>query len=126
MIQVGTKLKVIDNSGAKDVSCIGVLSKYRQRYAFLGDVITVSIQNLRSQRKVDSKVKKGEVLKALVLYTKSSIKNKFSNLYFFENSVILLNKQNKLVGTRIFGPLPKMLRYSKHMRLVSLSSGILF
>lgn len=126
MIQVGSYLKVIDNSGAREVSCIGVLPKYRQRYAFLGELITVSVKKLRTRRRVTSKVKKGDVLKAIIVRTKNGLKSKNSQLFFFENSVVLLNNQNKLIGTRIFGPVPKSLRYTKHMRLVSLANGLIY
>jgi large subunit ribosomal protein L14 len=84
MIQNGTYLNVIDNSGAKNVCCIKVSPGYRNRYASIGDVITVSVKNLRTKRRATSKVKKGEVLKALVVRTKAPVKD-YSNktLTFF-------------------------------------------
>lgn len=124
MIQVGTNLKNIDNSGAKIVTCIGCLSGYKQRYASFGDIITVSVQKLRKRRRTLVKVKKGQVLQALIIRTKKVL-TKSSNLFFFENSVILLNKQKKLVGTRIFGCLPKILRYSKYLRVTFLARGLI-
>ena len=126
MIQSGTYLNVIDNSGAKDVCCIQVLAGYRRRYACAGDLIVVSVKNLRTKRRSSSKIKKGEVTRAIVVRTKSSL-NHFSgeSLNFFENSVVLLNNQNKPMGSRIFGSLPKLFRYTKHLRLVSLSSGLI-
>ena len=104
MIQSGTYLNVIDNSGAKDVCCIKVSKGYRRRYAFIGDVITVSVKSLRSKRKATSKVKKGDVIKALVVRTKTS-KRDFSGktLGFLENSVVLLTNQSKPIGSRVFG-----------------------
>jgi len=75
MIQTNTYLNVIDNSGAKNVSCIKVAPGYKKRYASIGDIITVSVKNLRSKRRATSKVKKGEVLKALVVRTKSNLKD---------------------------------------------------
>lgn len=127
MIQAGTFLNVIDNSGAKNVSCIKVLSGYRRRYAGVGDLIVVSVKNLRTKRRSTSKIKKGEMSKAVVVRTKSTIKS-FSGerLNFFENSAVLLNNQKKPLGTRIFGSLPKTFRFTKYLRLVSLSAGIVF
>ena len=127
MIQVGTVLNVIDNSGAKKVICIKVMPGCKRRYAFIGNLIMISIRNLRTKRKATSKVKKGEIYKALVVRTKNCIR-KFSgeNIKFFENSVVLLNKQNKFIGTRIFGALPISFRYTKYLRVLSLSSGTVF
>lgn len=126
MIQSGSFLSVIDNSGAKSVICIKVLSGYKRRYAFVGDLIMVSIKNLRSQRRASSKAKKGEIYKALVVRIKTKVKIFNSDTYsFFENSVVLLSKQNKCVGTRVFGILPKSFRFSKFLKIVSISSGVL-
>ena len=124
MIQKGTYLNVIDNSGAKDVCCIQVLKGYRKRYATIGDIIIVSIKSLRLKRRSLSKIKKGEVSKALVVRTKVS-KNSYSfeSSNFFENSVVLLSRQNKLLATRIFGVVPKYFRHTKFLRIVSLASG---
>lgn len=126
MIQVSTILNVIDNSGARKACCIKVISGYRRRYAYIGDLIIVSIKSLRTRRKSTSKVKKGEIYKALVVRTKPKTKN-FSgeSISFFENSIILLNKQNKLIGTRVFGSLPAQFRYTKYLRVVSLSAGLI-
>jgi large subunit ribosomal protein L14 len=126
MIQNGTYLNVIDNSGAKVVYCIQVKGGYKKRYANIGDIITVSIKALRSKRRSTSKVKKGEVLKALVVRTKSGLTD-YSNksTKFFENSVILLNNNKRPIGTRIFGVLPKLFRYTKHLKIASLSSGLI-
>lgn len=126
MIQSGSFLNVIDNSGAKIVCCIKVLAGYRRRYAFLGDLILVSIKTLRTKRRSTAKVKKGEISKALIVRSKSKLK-KFSGemLSFYENSVILLNLQNKPVATRIFGSLPKNFRYTKFLRIGSLSAGLI-
>jgi len=125
MIQVGTYLNVIDNSGAREASCIKVLSGYRRRYAFIGDLIVVSVKSIRSKRKVSSKAKKGEIFRALVVKTKTR-KTFFSgdSISFLQNSIVLLTKQNKLIGTRIFGSVPKNLRYTKFLRVASLSSGL--
>lgn len=125
MIQKGTFLKVIDNSGAKNVCCIRIVSNQKYRYAYTGDILLVSVKNLRAKRRFASKVKKGQLIRALVVRTKK--KNSYfsgDNLSFFENSVILLKKNNKLIGTRIFGLLPRSLRYSQYTRLLALSAGI--
>ena len=125
MIQKGTFLKVIDNSGAKNVCCIRIVSNQKYRYAYTGDILLVSVKKLRAKRRFASKVKKGQLVRALVVRTKKKI-SYFSgdNLSFFENSVILFKKNNKLIGTRIFGLLPRSLRYSQYMRLLALCAGI--
>jgi large subunit ribosomal protein L14 len=125
MIQKGTFLKVIDNSGAKNVCCIRIVSNQKYRYAYTGDILLVSVKKLRAKRRFASKVKKGQLVRALVVRTKK--KNSYfsgDNLSFFENSVILLKKNNKLIGTRIFGLLPRSLRYSQYMRLLALCAGV--
>jgi large subunit ribosomal protein L14 len=125
MIQKGTFLKVIDNSGAKSVCCIRIVSNQKYRYAYTGDILLVSVKKLRANRRFASKIKKGQLIRALVVRTKKKT-SYFSgdNLSFFENSVILLKKNNKLIGTRIFGLLPRSLRYSQYMRLLALCAGI--
>ena len=127
MIQSGTYLNVIDNSGAKDVCCIKVSTGYRRRYSFVGDVIVVSVKSLRSKRKSTSKVKKGDVVKALVVRTKSKKKD-FSGktLSFLENSVVLLNNQYKPIGSRVFGTLPKTFNFSKYLKVSSISSNTIY
>ncbi len=124
MIQVGTFVKVIDNSGAKLGFCIRILnSGYNQRYAKIGSTILVSIKALRSVKNL--KVKKGDIHKAVVIKTKSKIKT-FSYNYknYYENSVILLNKQNKALGTRIFSKIPQTIKYTKFLKLTTLSLGV--
>jgi large subunit ribosomal protein L14 len=126
MIQKGTCLNVVDNSGAKIVRCIQVVKGYRNRYANIGDIIIVSIQSLRIKRRVTTKVKKGDVCKALIIRTKSSLKNyDLEELKFFNNDVVLLSRQDKLFATRVFGLVPKIFRFSKYLRIVSLSSGFI-
>ena len=127
MIQKGSKLCVIDNSGARFVSCIHVSGGYRRRYAFTGDTIVVSVKKLRNQRKLLSKVKKGEIIKALIIRTKTGLKSySAEHLTFKENSVVLFSKQNKLIGTRLFGTIPSHFRYTRHLKLVSLASGFAY
>jgi|TARA_B110000879_G_scaffold211401_1_gene304003 large subunit ribosomal protein L14 len=126
MIQNGTYLNVIDNSGAKIVGCIQVKNGFKKRYASMGDIIVVSVKSLRNKRRITSKVKKGEVLKALIVRTKSRIKESSNkSINFFENSVILLTNNNRPLGTRIFGVLPKFFRFTKHFKIASLSAGLI-
>jgi len=126
MIQKGTYFKVVDNSGAKKACCIHVSGGYRKRYGKTGDVVVVSIKSLRAKRREVSRIKKGDVLKALIVKTKV-FRPSYSqeSVSFFENSVVLLNNQNKLIGTRVFGPIEKTFRYTKYLRILSLASGVI-
>jgi len=118
MIQKGSVLTVIDNSGANKVCCIQVFSGYRKRYGFIGDSLVVSIKSLRAKRRESSKLKKGDVVKALIVRTKKVKKSfGFQSTIFFENSVILLSRQNKFLGTRVFGLVPSSLRYGKYLKV---------
>lgn len=126
MIQQQTILKVSDNSGAKTVKCIRVLGGFKKKYAKLGDSIIVSIQQLRNKSKNTSKVKKGEVYKALIIRTKTPYKKKDgSQMWFSENSVVLINKQENPISTRIIGPIPKLLKKKKFQKFISMSSGLI-
>ena len=126
MIQQQTILKVADNSGAKTAKCIKVLGGFKKRYAKLGDIIVVSIQQLRNKSKKTSKVSKGEVFRALVIKTKKQCKRKDGSMFLLqENSIVLINKQGNPVGTRILGPMPKLLKKKKFMKLISLSVGLI-
>lgn len=122
MIQKGTYINVADNSGAKMASCIRVCTAKKLK-ATLGDTILVSIKSLRSSKKSTIKVKKGDLYKALIIrvrrFYRSNVINPIS-VKFFENSIVLLNKNNKLIGTRIFGIVPKFLRYTKFSRVAGL------
>jgi large subunit ribosomal protein L14 len=114
MIQQQTILKVADNSGAKTVKCIKVLGGFKKRYACLGDIIVVSVQQLRNKSKKTSKVLKGGVFRALVIRTKTQYKKKDGSSFVLnENSVTLMNKQGNPIGTRILGPIPKILKKKK-------------
>jgi large subunit ribosomal protein L14 len=125
MIQQRSILKVSDNSGAKTVRCIKVLGGFKKQYAKIGDIIIASVQQLRNRFKRTSKVKKKEIYKALILRTKSKINKKTgTKIYFSENSVALLNKQGNPLGTRIIGPVPKILRKKNLQKFVSISSGL--
>ena len=126
MIQQQTILKVADNSGAKTVRCIKVLGGFQKRYAKLGDIVVVSVQQLRNKSKKTSKVSKGEVFRALVVRTKKRYQKKDGSSFFLqENAVALINKQGTPMGTRILGPSPKILKKTKFMKFVSLSIGLI-
>lgn len=124
MIQQQTILKVADNSGAKLVKCIKVLGGFKRNFAVVGDIIVVSIQDLRNKSRNTSKVLKGEVHKAIIIRTKRKINKKDGSFFFFsENAVSLINKQGKPIATRLMGPLPKKLRTNKFVKMASISSG---
>ena len=126
MIQQESILKVSDNSGAKTVKCIKVLGGFKKRYANLGDIIVVSVQQLRNKSKKTSKVLKGGVFRALVIRTKNKYKKKDGLCYLLqENSVALINKQGSPIGTRILGPIPKILKKKKFLKFVSISVGLI-
>jgi|TARA_B110001452_G_scaffold24125_1_gene19128 large subunit ribosomal protein L14 len=126
MIQQQTVLKVADNSGAKIVKCIKVLGGFKKRYAYLGDMIVVSIQKLRNKSKKTSKVSKGGVFRALVIRTKTRCHKKDGSSFMLdENSVILISKQGNPIGTRVLGPIPKTLKKKKFIKFVSLSIGLI-
>ena len=121
MIQVQTFLDVADNSGAKLVQCVKVLGGSRRRYAGLGDVIVVAIKEALP----DSKVKKGDTAKAVVVRVKrESRRSDGSYIRFDTNSAVLLNAQKEPVGTRIFGPVARELRGKKFMKIVSLAPEV--
>lgn len=122
MIQMQTKLNVADNSGAKKVYCIKVLGGSRRRYASVGDIIVVSVKEAIP----NSKVKKGDVMKAVVVRTKKEIgRNDGSILRFDENAAVLINEQMEPIGTRIFGPVARELRAKRFMKIVSLAPEVL-
>ena len=126
MIQQESILKVADNSGAKIVKCIKVLGGFKKRYATLGDIIVVSIKELRNRSKKTSKVLKGNVFRALILKVKSKYKKKDgTTLFLKENSVALITKQGTPVGTRILTPLPRKLKKKKFLKFISLSIGLI-
>ena len=122
MIQSSTVLDVADNSGAKKVYCIKVLGGSRRRYASVGDIIVVSVREAMP----GSKVKKGEVARAVVVRTAKEIaRSDGSFIRFDENSAVLINKENEPIGTRIFGPVARELRAKRFMRIVSLAPEVL-
>ncbi|MBI4212273.1 MAG: 50S ribosomal protein L14 [Deltaproteobacteria bacterium] len=122
MIQQESDLEVADNSGAKRVMCIRVMGGSKRRYASIGDIIVVSIKEAIPR----SKVKKGEVKKAVVVRTKKQVKRADgSRIAFDENAAVLINEQGEPVGTRIFGPVARELRGKKFMRIISLAPEVL-
>ena len=124
MIQQQTILKVSDNSGAKFVKCIKVLGGFKRKFAFTGDVIVVSVLKLRNKSKHNSKVKKGEVYKALIIKTKAKQTRKDGSVLFFDNnSISLMNTQGKPLATRIIGPVPKKLKKGKYSKFANISLG---
>ena len=122
MIQQSTVLDVADNSGAKKVYCIKVLGGSKRRYASVGDVIVVSIREAIP----NSKVKKGEVARAVIVRTATQISRSDGSLIRFDgNSAVLINKENEPIGTRIFGPVARELRAKRFMKIVSLAPEVL-
>lgn len=122
MIQTQSHLKVADNSGAKEVMCIKVLGGSKRRYAGIGDIIVVSIKEAMP----NSKVKKGDVAKAVVVRTKHQIRRPDgSYLKFDENSAVLINNAKEPVGTRIFGPVARELRAKRFIKIISLAPEVL-
>ena len=122
MIQVETRLKAADNSGAKVLYCIKVLGGSRRRYATVGDIIVVSVKDALP----NSKVKKGAVMKAVVVRTKKEVgRADGSYIKFDSNSAVLLSNQLEPVGTRIFGPVARELRAKNFMKIISLAPEVL-
>jgi large subunit ribosomal protein L14 len=122
MIQSSTVLDVADNSGAKKVYCIKVLGGSRRRYASIGDIIVVSVREAMP----GSKVKKGDIARAVIVRTAKEIaRSDGSSIRFDGNSAVLINKENEPIGTRIFGPVARELRAKRFMRIVSLAPEVL-
>ena len=122
MIQMRTMLDVADNSGARKVGCIKVLGSSRRKYASLGDVIVVSVKDAIP----NAKIKKGDVVKAVVVRTKKGIRRADgSYIKFDDNSAVLINPQNEPIGTRIFGPVARELRAKRFMKIISLAPEVL-
>ena len=122
MIQVQSRLIVADNSGAKVVMCIRVLGSTRRRYANVGDVIVVSVKDAIP----NSEVKKGSVVKAVVVRTKKEFGRADGTfIRFSDNAAVIINDTGEPKGTRIFGPVARELRERKYMRIVSLAPEVL-
>ncbi len=122
MIQMQTVLDVADNTGARKVMCIKVLGGSKRRYASIGDVIRVSVKDAIPR----GKVKKGEVLRAVVVRTRKGVRRPDGSIIRFDsNAVVLLDAQDQPKGTRIFGPVTRELRSEKFMKIISLAPEVL-
>ncbi|MDR2350336.1 MAG: 50S ribosomal protein L14 [Deltaproteobacteria bacterium] len=122
MIQPETRLTVADNSGAKEVACIKVLGGSKRRYASLGDIIVVAVKEAQP----DSKVKKGDIAKAVIVRTVKEVgRPDGSYIKFDDNSAVLINKDKEPVGTRIFGPVARELRAKRFAKIVSLAPEVI-
>lgn len=122
MIQTETNLNAADNSGAKRLYCIKVLGGTRKRYATVGDIIVVSVKEAIP----NAKVKKGDVLKAVVVRTTKEVRRPDgSYIKFDDNSAVLINASREPIGTRIFGPVARELRAKQFMKIISLAPEVL-
>jgi large subunit ribosomal protein L14 len=122
MIQSETRLKVADNSGAKDLLCIKVLGGSRRRYAKVGDIITASVKAALP----GAAVKKKEIVRAVIVRTvKETKRADGSSIRFDENAAVLINKDGQPRGTRIFGPIARELRDGGYMKIISLAPEVL-
>jgi large subunit ribosomal protein L14 len=122
MIQLRSMLEVADNSGAKRVQCVKVLGGSHRKYARLGDVVVVSVKEALP----DSNIKKGSVTKAVVVRTKREARRPDgSYIRFDQNAVVIINAQGEPVGTRIFGPVARELRWKDYMKIISLAPEVL-
>jgi large subunit ribosomal protein L14 len=122
MIQTQTYLDVADNSGARRVMCIKVLGGSHRRYAGVGDIIKVSVKDAIPR----GKVKKGQVMTAVVVRTRKGVRRADGSLIKFDdNAAVLLNNQQAPIGTRIFGPVTRELRGEKFMKIISLAPEVL-
>ncbi|MBE7731897.1 MULTISPECIES: 50S ribosomal protein L14 [Devosia] len=122
MIQMQSNLDVADNSGAKRVMCIKVLGGSHRKYASVGDIIVVSVKDAIPR----GRVKKGQVMKAVVVRTATDIRRPDGTVIRFDkNAAVLLNNQKEPIGTRIFGPVPRELRAKNQMKIISLAPEVL-
>ena len=122
MIQHTTRLNVADNSGAKDLKCIKVLGGTRRRYATVGDVIVCSVKAATPE----SKIKKGDVVKAVIVRTRKEIRRTDgSYIRFDENAAVLINPAKEPIGTRVFGPVARELRGKSFLKILSLAPEVL-
>jgi large subunit ribosomal protein L14 len=122
MIQQETELEVADNTGAKRVLCFKVLGGTRRRYAYVGDVIVCAVK----EAEFGKSVKKGEVVKAVIVRTKSAIRrDDGSILRFYDNSCVIIDDKGEPKGSRVFGPVARELRAKNHMKIVSLAPEVI-
>jgi large subunit ribosomal protein L14 len=122
MIKMQTNLAVADNSGAKSIMCIKVLGGSKRRYASIGDIISASVKVAIP----GGTVKKGQVVKCVVVRTKKEVRRKDgSYIRFDQNAAVIINEQKEPIGTRIFGPVARELREKKFMKIVSLAPEVI-
>ena len=122
MIQAESSLEVADNSGARRVQCIRILGGSKRRWATVGDVIVVTVKEAIPR----GRVKKGDVMKAVVVRTAKDIRRPDGSVIRFDrNAAVLVNNNKEPVGTRIFGPVPRELRAKNHMKIISLAPEVL-
>ncbi len=122
MVQSFTRLTVADNSGAKEIMCIKVLGGSHRRYARVGDVIVASVKKALPS----GKIKKGQVVKAVIVRTKKEIQRENGSLIRFDdNAAVILDNKREPIGTRIFGPVSREVRYANFMKIVSLAPEVL-
>jgi large subunit ribosomal protein L14 len=122
MIQSFTRMNVADNSGAKELMCIKVLGGSKRRYATVGDVIVASVKKAIP----NGKVKKGQVVKAVIVRTRKELQRDNGSLIRFDdNAAVILDNKREPVGTRIFGPVGREIRYANFMKIVSLAPEVL-
>ncbi len=122
MIQPFTRLKVADNSGAKEIMCIKVLGGSKRRYATVGDIIVASVKKALP----NGKIKKGQVVKAVVVRTKKEVQRENGSLIRFDdNAAVIIDAKKEPVGTRIFGPIAREVRYEGFQKITSLAPEVL-
>jgi large subunit ribosomal protein L14 len=122
MIQPFTRLKVADNSGAKEIMCIKVLGGSKRRYATVGDIIVASVKKALP----NGKVKKGQVVKAVIVRTKKEVQRENGSLIRFDdNAAVIIDAKKEPIGTRIFGPIAREVRYEGFQKITSLAPEVL-
>ena len=122
MIQMGTKLDVADNSGARKIACIHLRGGSSGQYGRVGDVITASVKEATP----DGTIKKGEVVRAVIVRTRSAKRRRDGSYIRFDtNSAVIINEANEPVGTRVFGPVARELREKRFMKIISLAPEVL-
>lgn len=125
MIIKGTYLNISDNCGAKLVRCIKLI-KSKQKFAIRGDKILIAVRKLRAHKRISIRIKKGDIYNGVIIRTKIFQSNNFIDIgltSFIENSILILNKQFKLIGSRVLGPISRQFKKTKFSRNVLLSSG---
>ncbi|EDM22867.1 50S ribosomal protein L14 [Caminibacter mediatlanticus TB-2] len=122
MIQPFTRLKVADNSGAKEIMCIKVLGGSKRRYATVGDIIVASVKKALP----NGKIKKGQVVKAVIVRTKKEVQRENGSLIRFDdNAAVIIDAKKEPIGTRIFGPIAREVRYEGFQKITSLAPEVL-